>query len=147
MHHCSSCKTTLAEAAFYRTVAGGPMHICKECHKMKMKINRLTNPAVQERERLRAKTPERKAASRRISVRWRQEHPEAYQAQTAVGNALRDGKITKHPCFICGTEKHVHAHHKDYRKPLQVTWLCAKCHHRLHSAFPELGGHHSETSP
>jgi hypothetical protein len=58
-----------------------------------------------------------------------------------VGDVIRDGKLKRCPCTICGTTKHVHAHHKDYSKPLDVTWLCARCHHRLHSAFPELGGH------
>jgi hypothetical protein len=89
---------------------------------------------------MRAKTPERKAASRIISDNWRKQHPDAYRAQTAVGNALRDKKLVKMPCEICGTTKDVHAHHKDYSKPLDVTWLCALHHHRLHSIFPELGG-------
>src|SRR3990167_1396712 len=114
---------------------------CRECHKLRMREIRLTNPSVQERERIRAKRPERKAAARKIAMRWRQENPTAYKAQTAVGNAIRDGKLKREPCALCGTTTHVHAHHKDYNKPLDVKWLCAKCHHRLHATFPELGGH------
>jgi ribosomal protein S27AE len=105
-----------------------------------MKVRALTNPRVQECDRERAKTPERKAQARRISVRWRTEHPDAYKAHTAVNNAVRDGRLKKQPCAICGTDK-VHAHHQDYAKPLEVKWLCAKCHHRVHATFPELGGH------
>jgi hypothetical protein len=28
-----------------------------------------------------------------------------------------------------------------YSKPLDVVWLCVKCHQRIHAAFPELHGH------
>lgn len=30
---------------------------------------------------------------------------------------------------------------QEYAKPLEVKWLRAKCHHRVHATFPELGGH------
>lgn len=141
MKHCRDCNETKELADYYMTAKGAPMHICKACHKEAMRRNRLKNPEVQERERKRAKLPHRRATARRVAVLWREENPEAYKAQTKVGNAIRDGKLKRCPCTICGTTKHVHAHHKDYSKPLDVTWLCARCHHRLHSAFPELGGH------
>lgn len=64
--------------------------------------------------------------------RWRQENPAAYRAHSAVSNAVRDGRIEKKPCEICGSEK-VHAHHHDYARPLDVQWLCALHHHRLHA--------------
>jgi hypothetical protein len=134
---CRACNNEKTTGDFYPGVASR----CKECHKAAMKFRRLTNPAVQKYDRERAKTPKRRANSRRISIAWRQEHPDAYKAQTAVNNALRDGRLTKQPCAICGTEKHVHGHHSDYSKPLAVKWLCAKCHHRIHATFPEFGGH------
>jgi hypothetical protein len=81
--------------------------------------------------------------ARKISVRWRRENPEAYKAQTAVGNAVRDGKLTRGLCAMCGSKNNIHAHHRDYRKPLDVVWLCAACHHRIHATFPELGGHYA----
>jgi hypothetical protein len=31
----------------------------------------------------------------------------------------------------CGEPK-VHAHHEDYSRPLDVTWLCQKCHVQRH---------------
>lgn len=35
------------------------------------------------------------------------------------------------PCALCGREGK-HRHHSDYGKPNDVTWLCTKCHRRLH---------------
>ena len=135
---CRACDSEKGDDGFY---AGVPSR-CKECHKAAMKVRALTNPRVQEYDRERAKTPERKEKSARVSRDWRAKHPDAYRAQNKVNNSLRDGKLTKDPCCICGTTEHVHAHHKDYSKPLDVKWLCAKCHHRIHSVFPELGGHY-----
>ncbi len=34
-------------------------------------------------------------------------------------------------CSRCG-KKEVHFHHEDYRQPLQVQWVCARCHSLLH---------------
>lgn len=141
MKPCCDCSKEKAPSEFYRMANGNPAGVCKDCHKVRMKVRRLTNPYVQEYDRLRAKTPEHREHSNRISAQWRKDHPEAYKAQTAVGNAVRDRRLEKGPCSICGTEKHVHAHHKNYAKPLDIIWLCAKCHHRVHAAFPELGGH------
>lgn len=135
---CNVCKQDLAVGDFY---SGLPSR-CKDCHKRAMKLNRLTNPKVQERERERAKTPERRAYTAGVGKRWRAKHPEAYRAHNAVNNAVRDGKLGKLPCAICGNPKS-HAHHTDYSKPLEVKWLCAQCHQRIHVTFPELGGHHN----
>jgi hypothetical protein len=147
MKTCAECRAVKPLTDFYRhpTYGDGLLHICKACHRRRMKVRRLTNPRVQEYDRARSTRLERKTASREIYKKWRQDHPEAYRAQTAVGNAIRDGKLIRLPCFICGTTKKVDAHHKDYSQPFAVTWLCRRCHHRLHAAFPELGGHFETT--
>jgi hypothetical protein len=136
--HCTICNRELALGDFYPSVATR----CKDCHKARMKHLSLIFPRYQERDRERAPTKERRIASREITKRWRAEHPEAYRAQNALNNAVRDGKINKEACRICATTENVHAHHKDYSKPLDVKWLCAKCHHRIHATFPEFGGHY-----
>jgi hypothetical protein len=107
-----------------------------------MRTRSRTNPAVQEYDRRRAKTPDRKEKLAINASRWRRENPIAYHAHITLNNAVRDKKVIKTPCCICGTTENVHGHHKDYGKPLDVNWLCAKCHQRIHSAFPELGGHY-----
>lgn len=135
LFQCKSCERHLPASAYY---ASNPKR-CKECVKSRVRENRRNNPAVQAYDRLRSKRPERKAKARKIAKEWREKNPAAYAAQTAVSNAVRDGRLAKEPCLFCG-ENNVHAHHRDYAKPLDVIWLCPKCHHRLHAAFPETEG-------
>ena len=125
---CKDCGSVKSHDDFY-----GIQGECKECTKTRVKKHRRENESVREYDRVRAKLPHRKAHARKITVAWRKQNPQAYKAQTALGNALRDGKISKEPCTFCSTERHVHGHHRDYSRPLEVVWLCAKCHHRLHT--------------
>lgn len=52
------------------------------------------------------------------------------KAHNAVNNGLRDGKVKKpKACQGCGKKTpRLQADHRDYRKPLDVKWLCLKCH-------------------
>lgn len=68
----------------------------------------------------------------------RAKHPEKYKARNAVSNALRSGKIQKTPCTFCGSTENLHGHHEDYDHPLDVVWLCASCHGKLHAIKGDL---------
>lgn len=138
---CIQCAAVKPSGEFYAhpNMANGHVNVCKECHKARMRVRARTNPAVQDYDRTRSKTPKRKEQGRKQAKAWREKNPNAYRAHSAVSYALRSGKMKKLPCEFCGTER-VHAHHKDYSKPLEVVWLCARCHHRLHATFPELEG-------
>ena len=107
-----------------------------------MFANRRDNPKVRERERLRAKEPYRVAAARALADRFNAKNPTAYTAHNILHAAVRDKKVVREPCAICASRFWVHAHHRDYAKPLDVVWLCARCHHRVHALFPELEGLH-----
>lgn len=50
-------------------------------------------------------------------------------ARSYINHYLRDNKIQRPVCEICGDKSE--AHHDDYNKPLDVKWLCFK-HHRLY---------------
>jgi hypothetical protein len=49
-----------------------------------------------------------------------------------VQRALASGDLVKGSCEICG-DATVDAHHDDYRKPLEVRWLCRQHHVRVHA--------------
>ena len=56
-----------------------------------------------------------------------------------VEKALKKGLLVPRDCETCGETYRfkdgrtaVQAHHDDYNKPLDVTWLCQKCHHVWH---------------
>jgi len=44
---------------------------------------------------------------------------------------LKRGKVKKLACQNCGNSRS-EAHHPDYSKPLEVIWLCRKCHQMFH---------------
>lgn len=67
-----------------------------------------------------------RAAQRRNDERQREKFPERYAARQAVLVALRAGRLKRQPCR-CGDPK-TEAHHRDYSRPLEVEWLCRRCH-------------------
>ena len=56
----------------------------------------------------------------------------------AVCRALKDGRLKREPC-ACGNTRDM-AHHDDYSKPLEVRWLCARCHAKEHPHRPGARG-------
>jgi len=56
----------------------------------------------------------------------RQREPEKWQARALVARAVQAGYLSKESC-PCGEAK-VEAHHDNYDEPLQVRWLCSRCH-------------------
>lgn len=52
-------------------------------------------------------------------------------ARVRSASAIRSGTITRLPCEVCGNPKS-EAHHVDYNRPLDLTWLCSKHHKEEH---------------
>lgn len=67
-------------------------------------------------------------------LNYRKRHPDAAKAHDVARNAMRYGRLIKQSCQICGKSKNIHAHHEDYSKPLEVIWLCDRCHRIMHGA-------------
>lgn len=72
-----------------------------------------------------------KKAIYKKTILFRDKFPQKYKAYIAVQSAIRNGSLVRGKCEICGLKK-THAHHDDYSKPLDVRWLCALCHIRVH---------------
>lgn len=64
---------------------------------------------------------------------WRKTHPMSAaqrfkdSARSSAGQNLRRGKIERKPCQSCGSGR-AQMHHNDYTKPLEIEWLCRRCH-------------------
>ena len=59
--------------------------------------------------------------------KYAKKFPKKLSAHRAVYNAVKKGALEKQPCEVCG-EDYVQAHHDDYAKKLEVTWLCPVHH-------------------
>jgi len=143
---CFCCKQTKPIAEFYKhpKMADGYMGKCKVCHRLNIKQARERNAEYyKEFDRNRANLPHRvqaraeyaqtekgKEAHKRSVKRWQGTHPNRKAASNILNNAIRDGKVFRLPCFICGGK--AHAHHPDYDRPLDVVWLCPKHHREAH---------------
>lgn len=71
-------------------------------------------------------------------AKWRADNPKKYKAHLAVAKAVRKGElINPRECEVCSSNNWIEAHHDDYNLPLQVRWLCAKCHAEWHMEHGE----------
>lgn len=140
---CKICGASSETAEFYK----GVNCRCKECHKRMVRENRSEKfEQYQSYEKMRYKRdPHRAAANKEYAqteagkashasaVKRRNAlSPDKRAANVIVGNAVRDGRLHKPAeCSRCGKiprRRDLHAHHHDYGLPLEVEWICAKCH-------------------
>lgn len=130
MKNCVECGVQKPLSEYYRhpDTSDGHLGKCKECCKAHARANRVKNVIrYRQHDRERFKTPERKEAVKRARAKMNEDHPEKVKARKAVSNALRDGRLTKEPCHLCGNPDS-EAHHEDYTRPLDVHWVCQNCH-------------------
>lgn len=86
---------------------------------------------IREYDRSRQNDPHRVAARAKY-FKWFVKHRRLeHAAHIIVSNAVRDGRLKRGACEICGALK-VHGHHIDYTQPLKVRWLCVPHHKAVH---------------
>lgn len=122
--NCYKCKHRAAQREWYRSLT---------LDERREWMARRDKDKQRARDRARHQRPERKAYVAEKARLWRQRYPERAKAHFAVSNAIRDGKLQKGPCEVCGDGR-VHGHHDDYTKPLEVRWLCPKHHAQHHQS-------------
>lgn len=145
---CFKCNKRKLLKYFYphTQMADGHLNKCISCNKKDTKRRTdfltKTNPewVHKEAQRQRDKESKRyhnikhtdyyKKKRAKDSKRYFEKYPEKYRAKSLANNAVRDGKIEKKEecerCSISGVP--LEKHHADYSKPLDVEFLCKKCH-------------------
>lgn len=148
MKTCKKCNEEKHPVDFYSNDSS-----CKECRKEAVRKNRAEkvdyyreydkkrykeDPKVKQRIDRYLATTDGMRKSSEAKSRWDAKNPVKKAAQTILGNAVRDGKIAKPGfCESCGKSGRIHGHHCDYSKPLDVMWLCPKCHKDWHAEHGE----------
>ena len=67
---------------------------------------------------------------------WRKKNPIKAKAYERVHSLYRQDRDynrdrKREPCVVCGKEP-TQAHHHDYKKPLDIIFLCMDCHNEIH---------------
>jgi hypothetical protein len=132
-------------------MADGRLNKCKSCaRKDSIDFRNKNIKKYLEHDRKRAMLPHRVAQRKEytqsekgklvkngINKRYVAKFPYKKKATQAVNNAIRDKKLMRLPCVVCGNK--AQAHHEDYSKPLDVIWYCPKHHKDRHRELEELG--------
>lgn len=157
MKTCFKCKKSKSLVEFYKhpRMADGHLNKCKDCTKASARHHRAINlEKIQAYDRMRGQDPKRKSDNRRryferISTKsgrkrewartkeWKERNHVKRAVHIVTGNAIKYGRLVKGPCAKCGIRKDIHAHHEDYTKPMEVTWLCRGCHGKRHREINE----------
>jgi hypothetical protein len=147
MKSCIACDQTKPLSMFYAhpKMKDGHLNKCKDCCKQaasKRRSEKLEEikaydrmrgslPHRLEANKIRQKTPHGSVAHQEANRRYRERYKNRSAARYIFGNAVRDGKITRLPCQVCGNDKS-EGHHPDYDRPLDVVWLCVTHHKAAH---------------
>ena len=68
-------------------------------------------------------------------LKQRNKNPQRARANDLVNKRIQRGiSLQRKSCSICG-KSNAEAHHENYDKPLDITWLCKQHHEALHSSY------------
>jgi hypothetical protein len=148
---CRTCGQARPREAFYhdRTTASGRQASCKDCQKQRAAAWQRAHP---ERHRAhvsawKASHPEevRRHAGLTRSRRGQEARDVARlvgRVASATRRAVTPGLLARPDrCSGCGREGVVlDAIHEDYARPLEVVWLCRRCHYRWSHARRRAAG-------
>lgn len=75
-----------------------------------------------------------KSNARKSVKKSKEKYRNATLSRSALSNAIISGRVIREPsCSVCSSTKLVQGHHDDYDRPLDIIWLCVKCHRSWHN--------------
>jgi len=134
---CRKCNIDKVITDYYthRQMPDGHLNICIECTKSRVSLYGKT-----ERGRINDSNRNKKEKRKKWLVDYqknylRKKYIKKYKARSMYWSYIKNKHIQKQSCEICNTDPSVskiEAHHDDYDKPLDVRWLCIRCHKEWH---------------
>lgn len=141
---CIKCEQTLSLLNFYKKGGSqlGYRGKCKKCLEKDNKLWKKCNPKKVQgyATNYQKANPEKaRAWNNKATNAWKSKNKDKRIAQHKISNGIRDGKLVRQNCCVCkkiyNLEIKGQAHHSDYNKPLDITWLCHKHHRAWHRVF------------
>ena len=144
---CFACGERKALDEFYTHpgMTDGYVNKCRVCT---LTYGRRRREAIAANPELREKVRERQRQTKRKRREdgWRdvksQKTKDNMKIYVRISEGIRSGKIIPDDsCNRCGHDFSIYrreGHHDDYSKPLDIEWLCVKCHRRHHQGHPAL---------
>ena len=145
MKKCKRCGTEKNEEEFNKwykkSGSSGYRQNCRECDHLlnkefreknsdKLKVKRRNRNGAQPK---RYCTDPKQQKRNEDVYRSQRKYPEKRAARTFLNSYIKMGKVMKpNSCEICLQKAKVEGHHEDYSKPLEVKWVCKKCHTDIH---------------
>lgn len=141
MKFCRWCGRTKVLDDFYThpEMSDGHLNKCKQCVKDYARHRRLVSDRPREIDNRRYR--EGKKDNRRFEREFPERVAPAKRASCAVQRAIKKGLLNRPSvCEWCKQDAFCEAAHEDYSKPLDVRWLCRRCHRRWDADVPKTLG-------
>jgi len=158
---CTVCKVEKPYEEFYKSKKGknGYAEQCKACRLIKDReyYKKRTEICLAKHERWAKRNPEKVRENQRAyyhrnkekileklkesrkingystTKAYKKRNREKIECHNYVALAVKFGQLIRtESCEKCKIQCKPHAHHHDYTKPLEVEWLCRKCHGKEH---------------
>jgi hypothetical protein len=134
--NCSRCGVTKTrENTRWRAGLGKFRPRCRKCERADFRDAVDAMSPTARREFFAARNAGQKQSIGRATRAWERTHKLARRAQRMVHRALARGVLVKPPtCAWCkrGDAPRLCAHHADYARPLDVEFICDRCHRQHH---------------
>lgn len=132
---CYICKNTfpLSDIINNKRGAFGKGYKCKNCTRLEYRKRRMNNIETHKRKDRNYYLRNRDKILKKRK-KYNRENKNKTSARAKVMYAVYSGKLRRpNKCSNCNIRCLPDAHHKDYSKPLEVIWLCRRCHQIVHN--------------